>query len=94
MRSCGRSRSSGGGGHGAADDVTVGDVAGDDFETVVGIQGTIVTESADGDVAEVLVGEDAMDEIGANFASCTGDEDAFHEGFLLGRFHRLEEIRC
>ena len=26
-------------GHGAADDVTVGDIAGDDFETVVGIRG-------------------------------------------------------
>ena len=40
----------------------------------------VVAEGADGDVGEVFVGEDVMDEIGADFAGSAGDEDAFHEG--------------
>lgn len=66
--------------HGAADYVAVGDVAGDDFQAVVECERAIVAEGADGDVGEVVVGEDVMDEIGADFAGSAGDEDAFHEG--------------
>ena len=83
-------------GHGAADDVAVGDIASDDFEAIVGIERAIVAESANGDVGEVVVTliEDATNEIGADFAGCAGDEDAFHEGFLFLSFEMLVTLRC
>ena len=68
-------------GHGAADDVAVGDIAGNDFEAIVGVERAIVAESANGDIGEVvwtLLTEDATNEIGADFAGRAGDEDAFH----------------
>lgn len=88
-------------GHGAADDVAVGDIAGDDFEAIVGIKRAIVAEGANRDVAEVIVIliEGAMDEIGTDFAGRAGNKDAFHEGFLFWRFlnsrvRRFRENTC
>lgn len=69
--------------HGAADDVAVGDIAADDFEPIVGVERAIVAESANRDIAEVIVSEDATNEIGADFAGRAGDENAFHEAFLF-----------
>jgi hypothetical protein len=65
-------------GHGAADDIAVGDIAGDNFEAIARIGRAIVAEGANRDVAEVIVIEDATDEVGADFARGAGDEDAFH----------------
>jgi len=60
----------------------------------VGIERAIVAEGADGDVGEVVIlSEDAMDEIGADFAGGAGDEDAFHEGFLFLRFEMFGTVR-
>jgi hypothetical protein len=73
-------------GHRAADDITVGDIASDDFEAIVGIERAIVAESANGEIAGVIVTEDATNEIGADFAGRAGDEDAFHEAFLFWSF--------
>jgi len=70
-------------GHGAADDIAVGNIACDDFETITGNQRAIVAESAKADIAEVVMIEDATNEIGANFAGRAGDENAFHEAFLF-----------
>jgi hypothetical protein len=70
-------------GHGAADDVAVRDIASDDFEPVVRVERTIVAESANRDIAEVIVIEDATNEMGADFAGRAGDENAFHEAFLV-----------
>ena len=72
-------------GHGAADDVAVGDIAGHDFEAIMGNERAIVAEGANGDIGEVVVTliEDATNEIGADFTGCAGDENAFHEGFLF-----------
>ena len=70
-------------GHGAADYVAIGDIAGDDLGAIVGIERAVVAEGANGNVAEVVVTEDATNEVGANFSGRAGDENAFHETFLF-----------
>jgi hypothetical protein len=82
-------------GHGVADEVAVGDIAGDDFESIAGIERAIVAESANGDIAEVVVilTEDATNEIGTDFAGRAGDENAFHEAFLYGSLEMLGTLR-
>jgi hypothetical protein len=65
-------------GHGAADDVAVGDISGSGFEAIVGVERAIVAESANGDIAEVVLVEDATNKVGADFAGRAGDENAFH----------------
>jgi hypothetical protein len=69
--------------HGAADDVPFGDIASDDFEAIVGTEGAIVAESANRDVGGIVAIEDTTNEIGADLAGRAGDENAFHEAFLI-----------
>jgi hypothetical protein len=71
---------------GATNDIAIGNIPGHDFEPLARIQRAVVAERANGDIAELIVIEDATDEIRSDLAGRASNENAFHGIRLRGWF--------